>query len=143
MKNLLKISLVCLLVAIFAAACGSIEGGYEGYADVTGGMYGRGEKILAIVEKSGDAHTIDFRESAFIKNCKLRIYPSNGGDGSGGSGQTCEIAAGGESETLKVDRAVFLDTSSGGLKAFKVIINGKTRSGGKDVQVIYEGFNTK
>jgi hypothetical protein len=141
MKGLFKFGLICC--ALLTAACGSVEGGYEGYADVSGGMYGRGEKILSIVEKKGDAYTIDFRESAFIENCKLKIYPSDGGRGSGGGGQTCELTVGDETETLKVDRAVFIDTSSGGLKAFKVIIDGRKSRDGKDVEVIYEGFNTK
>lgn len=140
MKNLFAVGLICFALPFFTA-CGSVEGGYEGYADVTGGMYGRGEKILSIVEKKGDTLTIDFRESSFIENCKLKIYPAK--ESVAGGGQTCEVTTGsGETEKLKVDSAVYLDTSNGGLKAFKVIINGKT-SGGKNVQVIYEGFNTK
>lgn len=142
MKNLLTIGLFCFAFSFFAA-CGSVEGGYEGYADVTGGMYGRGEKILSVVEKKNDTYTIDFRESSFISNCRLKIYPSEGGNGSGGSGQKCELSVGDETEVLKVDNAVFIDTSSGGLKAFKVIISGTKSSDGKDVTVIYEGFNTK
>jgi hypothetical protein len=139
MKNLFAIGLICFSAAFFAA-CGSVEGGYEGYADVTGGMYGRGDKILAKVEKTGETRTIDFVESNFIKNCKLKIYP---GEETflGGSGQRCTITAGGETETLKVDSALYFDTSNGGLKAFKVIVNGKASGSGKDVQMIYEGFN--
>lgn len=138
MKNLFVIGLLFLAVA-FSASCGSVEGGYEGYADVTGGMYGRGEKILAKVEKTGDTHTIDFVESDFIKNCKLKIYPAK--ESGGGGGQICELTAGGETRTLKVESAVFFDTSNAGLKAVKVIINGKANGSGKDVQAIYEGFN--
>ncbi len=138
MKSFLAIGLVCLALAIFAA-CGSVEGGYEGPADVSGGMSGRGEKILSKVEKTGDTRTIDFVKSAFIQNCKLKIYPTE--EKYLGGGQTCQITAGGVTETLKVDRAVFADTSHAGLKAVKVFIDGKT-SVGKDVSVIYEGFNS-
>jgi hypothetical protein len=140
MKNLFAITSICLALALFAS-CSSVQGSYEGPVDVSGGLYGRGENIVAVVEKKGGTRTIDFIGSGFIKNCKLEIYPSE--ESSAGSGQTCEISPAGETEVLTVDRAVFFDESNAGLKAIRVIITGKTRGSGKVVEVTYKGFNSK
>ena len=142
MRNSFAISLTCMALALLAS-CSSVAGGYEGPLDVSGGLYGRGENIKAIVAKKGGTHTISFTSSAFIKNCDLEIYSSEKSSASSGSGQTCEINPAGKTEIVMVDRAVFMDESSAGLKAIRVIITGKTRGSGENVEMTYQGFNSK
>lgn len=136
MKNLFVIGLFCMTLIL--SACGSsVGGGYSGRLDITGALFAQGSDVLAVVGKEGGTQTIDFKESAIIKNCKLRIYTIKEKGSSGG--QKCEITAGGETQTLKVDQAEYFDSSNAGLKAVNIIFTGST-PGGKTVKVNYEGF---